>query len=171
MSRAGGIIAALRPATVIAAGAFAVHQLGYVAGYGGGASHALEQHGHAYLTALLPVLAVLFALTLLAAIEGGVSGIRTGVPTRSPLLRASTYAASILAVFAVQEIAEGLLVAGHPGALGLLASPVGLVAAPLALAFGSLARLAVRGLEAVEGRISARFDPAAAPRASRHCLR
>lgn len=159
MSGTGRIIAALRPATVVAAGAFAVHQLGYLAGYGSGAAHALEHHGHGYLTGFVPVLAVLAALTLLAAVEGGVSRVRATARLRSPLGRALTYATAILAVFAVQEIAEGLLVAGHPGPIGLFASPVGPAAIPLALGFGALAWLAVRGLEAVEERLAARFAP------------
>jgi hypothetical protein len=164
----GRIVAPLRPATVVAAGAFAVHELSYLAGYGETA-HALD-NGHAYLTGLVPVLAVLVALTLLAAVERGVSGGATA-RRRSPVGRALTYTGAILAMFGVQEVAEGLLVAGHPGPVGPFASPAGLVAVPLALIFGSLAWLVVRGLEAVESRIAARFERAGTSRPPRKGLR
>ena len=155
------MIAALRPAIAVAGGAFAVHQLAYLAGYGGAASHALEHHGHAYLTALGPVLAVLAALTLLAAVEGGISPSRPAPRRRSPLARALTYAAAILVVVVVQELTEGVLLSGHPGPFAWLASPVAMFATPFAIASGALAWLAVRGLEAVEDRIAQRFEPAA----------
>jgi hypothetical protein len=160
VSRSTRFIAALRPATVVAGGALAVHQLSYLAGYGADASQALHDHGHAYLGGLLPVLAVLTALTVLATVEGGLNGGRTRAGRRSPLGRMLTYAGAILAVFATQEVAETLLVANHPGGIGAFLAHGGLVAVPLAFAFGSLAWLAVRGLEAVEDRIAARFEPA-----------
>jgi hypothetical protein len=160
VSRSRRILAALRPATVVAAGALAAHQLAYLAGYGGAASHALEHHGHGYLTAVGPVLAVLAALTLLAAVEGGISPSRLAPPRRSPHARALAYAAAILVVVVLQELTEGLLVTGHPGPLAWLASPVAMFAAPFAIVCGALAWLAVRGLEAVEDRIARRFEPA-----------
>jgi hypothetical protein len=159
----GRIIAALRPATLVAGGAFAVHELSYVAGYGGGASEALQNHS--YLSALVPALAVLAALTLVATIECGLA--RPRVRRRSPLGRILTYAGAILVVFAVQETAESILAAGHPGAIGAVFTQGGPVAVPLALVFGALSWLAVRGLEAAEDRIAARFEPTAVPEAAR----
>ena len=163
MTASGRIIAALRPATLIAGGAFAVHELSYVSGYGGGASEALQNHS--YLSALVPALGVLAALTLVATVEGGLAGSR--VRRRSPLGRILTYAGAILVVFAVQETAESIFVAGHAGGVGAVFTQGGPVAVPLALAFGALAWLAVRGLEAVEDRIAARFEPTAVPEAAR----
>lgn len=156
---------------MVAGGSFAVHQLAYLAGYGGAASHALEHHGHGYLTAVGPVLAVLAALTLLAAVEGGISPSRLAPPRRSPLARALAYAAAILVVVVLQELTEGLLLAGHPGPFAWLASPVAMFAAPFAIVCGALAWLAVRGLEAVEERIAAHAEPASARRALRASLR
>lgn len=170
VSGAGRTVAALRPATVVAGGAFAVHQLAYLAGYGGAASHALEHHGHGYLTAVGPVLAVLAALTLLAAVEGGISTSRLR-RRRSPLARALTYAAAILVVVVVQELTEGVLLSGHPGPFAWFASPVAMFAAPFAIASGALAWLAVRGLEAVEAGLAARFEPVPARRAARSRMR
>jgi hypothetical protein len=154
MSRTGRVVTALRPGTLAAGGGSAVHQLSYLAG-GAGGSHALHGPGHAYLEGLLPLLAVLAGLTVLAAVEGGLAGGAAGVRRRSPVARILTYAAAILALFVVQELAEGLLLGDD---VEVLVSPVGLVAVPLALGFGLLAWLAVSALEAVESRIAARFD-------------
>jgi hypothetical protein len=159
MNAPGRIVAALRAATFVAAGAFAVHELSYLAGSGAADSSALERHS--YLSGLLPALAVLAALTLLATVEGGLAGPR--VRRRSPLSRILTYTAAILAVFLAQEAAESLVVGGGPAALGAVLAHGGIVAVPLALGFGTLAWLAVRGLEAVEERIATRFAGSAAP--------
>ena len=159
MSAPGRIVAALRAATFVAGGAFAVHELSYLAGSGAGDSAALQ--GHSYLSGLLPALAVLAALTLLATVEGGLAGPR--VRRRSPLRRILAYAVAILGVFLAQEAAESLLVGGDPVAIGTLLAHGGIVAVPLALGFGTLAWLAVRGLEAVEERIATRFARSAAP--------
>jgi hypothetical protein len=150
-------MARLTPATFVAGGAFAVHQLSYLVG--GGASHALQGQSHAYLEGLLPLVAVLTALTLLGAVEGGIAGATARRP--APAHRALAYAAAIFAVFAAQELAEAIL-----GAHGVaaLASPVVVAAIPLALCFGGIAWLAVRGLEAFESAIAARFEPVVRPR-------
>jgi hypothetical protein len=151
MGRTGRLISSLRPATLVASGAFAVHELSYLAG----GSHASDTAGHTYLEALLPLLAVLVGLTVVATVESGIAGGSARRRRRSPAARTLTYGAAILAVFGVQELAEGLLV-GDDAAV--LLSPVGLVAIPLALGFGLLAWLAAHALEAVECNIAARFD-------------
>ena len=167
MNAPGRIVAALRAATFVAGGAFAVHELSYLAGPGAADSAALQ--GHSYLSGLLPVLAVLAALTLLATVEGGLAAPRAR--RSSPLGRILTYAAAILGVFLAQEAAEGLLVGGDPAAIATLLAHGGIVAAPLALGFGTLAWIAVRGLEAVEERIASRFAESAAPGRPRAGLR
>jgi len=167
MTAPARLIAALRPATFVAAGAFAVHELSYLAGYGAGAPHALQDH--TYLAGLLPALAVLVALTILATVEGGLSATR--VRRASPLSRILTYAGAIVAIFAVQEAAESLVAGRDPAQIGVLLAHGGLVAVPLALGFGALAWLAVRGLEAVEKRIAIRFERPASPGAARFGLR
>jgi hypothetical protein len=152
MSRTGRLISALRPATLVASGAFAVHQLSYLVG-GAHASHASDAAGHTYLEALLPLLAVLVGLSVAATVEGGIAG-GASSRRRSPVARAFAYGVAILAVFVVQELGEGLLV---DGGVEVLLSPVGFVAIPLALGFGLLAWLAARALEAVECQIAARL--------------
>lgn len=170
MSRAARAIGVLRPATVVAAGAVAVHQLRYAVGYGGEASGALRDHGHAYFEALIPILALLGGITVLATLVAALAGSTGTAARRSPALRALTYAAAIMVVFGAQETAEGILFAGHPGGVAAVAAHGGLVAIPLAVAFGWLVWLAVRGLEAVEERLAtgpARADCRAPDRSAR----
>ena len=155
MSRAGGIIAALRPATVVAAGAIAVHQLRYLVGYGGEAPQALQNQGHAYLDALIPLLALLGGLTLLATVLAGMAGASQRPSRGVPMVRALIYAGAILAVFGAQETIEGVLVAGHPGGVAALVAHGGLIALPLAVGFGWVVWAAVRGLEALEEQLRA----------------
>src|SRR5918996_547112 len=81
MNAPGRIVAALRAATFVAGGAFAVHELSYLAGPGSADSAALQ--GHSYLSGLLPALAVLAALTLLATVEGGLAARRARRRSRS----------------------------------------------------------------------------------------
>jgi hypothetical protein len=156
---------ALRPATLIAAGAFAVHELSYLAGPE--APHATW--GHAYVAALLPALAILAALGLFVTIERGVAGRRT--PAASPLTRVLTYAAAILALFLGQEAVEGLLAGADPVQIGAMFAAHGVVAIPLAFGFGFVAWLAMRGLETVEAHIATRFDQSTPRHAARSGLR
>jgi hypothetical protein len=154
------IIAAVRPATLVAGGVFAVHELSYLAGFGADASGTLQ--GHSHLAALLPALAALVALMLVATVEGGVAGTRRRV---APVSRAIAYGGAILALFCVQEAAEGVLAGADPVRIAGVLVAGALVAAPLSLALGFVAWLAVRALDAVEERIAIRFerpDPAAA---------
>lgn len=149
-ARRGGIGAAMRSATVVAAGAIAVHQLRYLVGYGGDASAALRDQGHAYLVALIPLLALLGGVTLIATVVAALAGAQPRSPRGAPLVRALVYAGAILAVFGAQETIEGVLVAGHPGGIAAVMAHGGLVAVPLAVGFGWVVWAALRGLEAIE---------------------
>jgi hypothetical protein len=155
-------MSALRPVTLIAGGAIAVHELSYLAGFGTAGSHAPADHS--YVAALLPALAIVAALALFATVERGVAGTRT--PPASPLTPL-TYAAAILALFFGQETVEGLLAGADPVQIASVLAAHGVVAIPLALALGFVAWLAMHGLETVEARIATRFDqstPRCAPR-------
>ncbi|MGH2991324.1 MAG: hypothetical protein ACRDMA_15970 [Solirubrobacterales bacterium] len=167
MAASARFIAAVRPATLVAGGVFAVHELSYHAGFGADAAATLQ--GHSYLAALLPALAALVALTLVVTVEGGVAGTRAR--RASPLSRIVAYAGAILALFCVQEAVEGLLAGGDPVRIGVALVSGGFVAAPLSLGFGFVAWLAVRGLEAVEERIAIRFERPASPGSARFGLR
>jgi hypothetical protein len=159
-------MSALRPVTLIAGGAFAVHELSYLAGFGAAGSHAPD---HSYVAALLPALAILAALALFATVERGVAGRRA--PPASPLARVLTHAAAILALFFGQELVEGLLAGADVVQIGPVLAVHGVVAIPLALALGSVTWLAMRGLETVEARIATRFDQSTPRHAARLGLR
>ena len=144
---------------MIAAGAVAVHQLRYLIGYGGDASRALQDHGHAYMDGLLPVLALLAGLTVLGTIAGGLAGARSPTAHRAPAIRVLLYAGAILVAFGIQEVLEGVLFAGHPAGFAAVAANGGFVAIPLALVAGWAALMTVRGLASVERRIAVAFAP------------
>lgn len=136
-------------ASLIALGAFAVHQLRYAVAYGGDTGSALAGQGHGYLTHLVPLvlgfgLAVLTARLVRAVLGGSPS------PRAERRLKATSYAFGIAAVFCCQELAEGALFAGHASGLAAIFAGGGWTALPLAALFGVLAALLDRGIEAIE---------------------
>ena len=144
---------ALRTSALIALGALAVHQLRYLAAYGGGAGSALGAQGHAYLAALVPPLVIAGA----SAVLGTLVAAALDSPHVQPRRRAAGWgfcAAALLAVFAAQELAEGMLAAGHPAGAAALLAHGGWVAAPIAVVVGRTISFLLDGLEAVERRLA-----------------
>ena len=134
-------------ASILAVGAFGLHQLRYLIAFGG--SSAAE--GHRYMADLLPPLAVLVLAAVLATLIRGTEG---ATPERTPLARRiAVFAGALLAIFVGQELLEGL-VAGHPAAPATVLSDGGWIAVPLAVAIGTLAALLARALEGVERAIA-----------------
>jgi hypothetical protein len=143
---------ALKTSTLIALGAFAVHQLRYLAGYGDEAGAALGSQGHAYLLALVPVLVVLAVSSLLGVfIAVALSG--RGGP-RSRGAGWAFCATALLVVFGVQESAEGLLSQGHPGGAAALLGHGGWLAVPIAIVVGRIVSLLLTGLGMAERRLA-----------------
>jgi hypothetical protein len=139
---------------VLTIGALSLHQLAYFVGHRGDAGEVLEEHGHAYLATLTPVLALAALAASFAAILMG-AGVehRRRSHTVCFELRAAAFAITLLAIFGTQELVEGWLSAGHPeGAAALLAG--GWMALPLALPIGALAAGALGGLERAEELIA-----------------
>jgi hypothetical protein len=146
----------LRLAAILALGAFALHQLRYLIAYGDSASSELAHQGHGYLAGAVPVLVVFGVSTMIATLIRGWRGAElSGAPfTR----RLATLALALLAIYALQESAEGLLAAGHPGGIDALLADGGWLALPLALAIGALSALLVRALDRVEVAIHSRRE-------------
>jgi len=147
-------------ASLIALGAFAVHQLRYLLAYGTNTDGGLVGQGHGYLTHLVPLLLGL-ALAILTArlVRGLLASDRRFKAERR--IKATSYAFGIAAVFCCQELAEGMLFAGHAAGLAAIFSAAGWSALPLAAIFGVLAALIDRGMEAIESRFAdapASFD-------------
>ncbi len=139
-------------ASLIALGAFAVHQLRYLFAYGGNSDNELAKQGHNYLAHAIPLL-LGFALAALTArlVRRLISG---HAPSSERRIKATTYAIGIAAVFCCQELLEGALFAGHASGLAAIFSAGGWAALPLAALFGVLAAVIDRGMEAIESRIA-----------------
>lgn len=134
----------VRLASILAVGAFALHQLRYLIAFGG--SSATE--GHRYMSDLLAPLAVLVLAAVLATLIRGTEG---ATPQRTPLVRRiAVFAGALLAIFAGQELLEGLMATGHPAGPAAVFAGGGWIALPLALAMAALAALLARALEGVE---------------------
>jgi hypothetical protein len=134
----------VRLASILALGAFGLHQLRYLIAAGGSAS----AEGHRYMADLLPPLAVLVLAAILATLLRGTEG---ASPSRAPLARRITvFAGALLAIYAGQELIEGLMAGGHSVGLTALLANGGWVALPLAVSIGALAALLARALESVE---------------------
>jgi hypothetical protein len=134
----------VRLASILAVGAFALHQLRYLVAFGG--PSAAEEHR--YMADLLPPLSVLVLAAILATLLRGTEG---ASPARAPLTRRiSVFAGALLAIYVGQELLEGFMAAGHSANLAALLAGGGWVALPLAVAIGTLAALLARLLEGVE---------------------
>jgi uncharacterized membrane protein len=137
-----------RGLVLLPAGALAVHQLRYTLAYGSQASNELAVQGHAYLGSLVPWIVALvaaglgcFVARLARAWQRGSDDSR-----RRPLFRLwATTGMGLVAIYALQELLEGLLAQGHPPGLegifghgGWWSVPV---AAAVALAIATLLRI------------------------------
>jgi hypothetical protein len=138
----------VRLASVLAVGAFALHQLRYLIADGGASAAA----GHRYMADLLPALSVLVLAAILATLLRGTEG---ASPARAPLARRiAIFAGALLAIYLGQELLEGLMAGGHSASITALLGSGGWVALPLAVAIGALAALVTRALESVERAIA-----------------
>jgi hypothetical protein len=151
----------LARAAVLPAAAFAVHQLRYLLAYGGGASVELQRQGHTYLHSLVPwiVLALglaagAFVSALGRAMAGQRSLPRFGVSLIGLWL---TCSACLLAVYAVQELLEGMFVIGHPAGLAGIFGYGGWWAIPASLCVGLIMATLLHGARWVLDEVAARF--------------
>jgi hypothetical protein len=147
--RSSSIIAQrLRLASLLALGAFALHQLRYLLAFGGDSGRTLGEHGHDYLVSAVPVLAALVLAALLATALRVRFG--PGLTDGSWSRRIIFCTAALLVIYAGQELLEGMFAGGHPAGAAALLGGGGWVALPLALVVGSLVALTVRLLERIE---------------------
>jgi hypothetical protein len=168
MLAVGSQVRRARQVGLFALGALAVHQARYALAIAGGAHETGVAHRHGYLETLAPALlaatAAAICVSLLAA------ALRRRLPaaaaSQGATERAALYAAGLICVYLVQELAEGLLVAGQPGLLEGALGAGGWLIVPLAMAFGAAAALAGRLLDRAEVRLARRVTvrPRRAPR-------
>jgi uncharacterized protein len=151
-----------RGALLVPAAALAVHQLRYQLAYGGDARALLAEQGHAYLHSLTPWI-VLAACVAFGGYLGRAASAWRGraeahqVATARIWLLATT---GLIAIYAGQELLEGLLATGHPAGLAGVFGAGGWLAVPSAVLVAAALALALRGAERLVARLARRLVPA-----------
>ena len=100
--------------------ALGVHELRYRLAYGSRADSALAAQGHGYLDSLAPWLVLLLGLALgafLVRVSRALAGRADTAPRRSFAALWLLSTASLVAIYAAQELLEGVFAAGHPSGL------------------------------------------------------
>ncbi|HEV2812126.1 MAG TPA: hypothetical protein VGW10_02640 [Solirubrobacteraceae bacterium] len=136
----------LRATALLSVGVLVVHELRYRLAFGGHADHALEAHGHGYLSLVAPVVGLLVlvaAARLLQQVAAGASEGAPGSLTRQWILTA----VSLVVAFTAQELLEGALAPGHPAGFDGAFGDGGWIALPLALAVGGAIAWCLRGAD------------------------
>lgn len=146
----------LRLTTLLAVGALSVHELRYLLAFGRHGERAAADQGHAYLSILTPVIAVVAALAAVQLLFW--LACRSGVEVAAPRFGRLWVTASVvlIAAYSIQEWAEGTLVSGHAAGVGGLVAHGGWIAFVLAVAVGALIALTVRGVAAASRRCNPR---------------
>jgi hypothetical protein len=172
----------LAPVALMPAAAFAVHQLRYWLAYGGRAGAVLERQGHAYLHSLVPWLVLLLAIAaglFLRALGRSFSGhCSVRRYTASFVVLWTACAASLVAIYAFQELLESLVATGHPAGVAGIFGYGGLWAIPASVCVGLVVAALLHGARWVLVATAERHAPArvsrrrrsAAPRAPRDVL-
>src|SRR5215218_1108683 len=128
----------MRAMTLLSAGALGVHELRYLAAYGGDAARALDHQGHAYLALATPLVGGLLAVVLARVLVG----VAVGRACDGALVRLgrtwAVAAACLVAVYTTQELVEGVLAPGHPAGVGGVFGHGGWLAMPLAVLVGAV---------------------------------
>ena len=152
-----------RGASLLSLGALAVHELRYLLAYGHGATEALAQQGHGYMSDLAGALVVLALAALLATLLAGALAPPprpADEPAGATFRRTATlYGLALAAIFCSQELTEGAIATGHPAGLAAVLADGGWVFLPLALAIGALcsgACLTLRGVDRTLARVAVR---------------
>ena len=151
-----------RTAALIALGAFAVHQLRYLAGYGHEAGSELSRQGHGYLAGALPVLAAFLLSAVAAGLLRAALGRRAGAGAPAGLThrRDTSRAAPLSSGWASlsSSVARKRSRAPSPRATRAgwrrCLAQGGWLALPLAGLLGALCALLDRGIATLEAAIA-----------------
>lgn len=136
----------VRLASILAVGAFTLHQLRYL--IASGSSSSAEHAAHDYLTSLMAPIAVLVLAASLATLIRGTEG---AAPERAPLgRRIALFAAALFGIYVGQESLEAILTVGHSAPFDSMFAGGAGVAVPLAVAIGAASALLASVLERVE---------------------
>ena len=156
----GVVIRRLAPLALMPPAAFAVHQLRYWLAFGGHAGLFLHRQGHLYLHSLAPWLALAAAVAVGAFLQalGRALGGHSSLP-RYTLSFTGLWlvcAAALVAIYASQELLEGLLATGHPAGLAGVFGYGGWWSVPAALAVGLVLAAAFHGARWALQEVAAR---------------
>jgi len=141
---------------LLLAAVLGLHELRYRLGFDDQASSALEHTGHGYLATAVPFAGLALALglswcLLQAAVRPLQDAGGRSMSRRRFWLLAS---AALLVIFAGQELVEGWVSPGHPGAAAVLLGAGGWAVVSLALALGGLVTLGAGIVERAERTIA-----------------
>jgi len=161
----------LVPVALLPPAAFAVHQLRYFLAYGSAAGIELQRQGHSYLHSIIPWIIVLIALAVglfLRALGRAFAG-QSSVPRYAGSFLALWLicAASLVAIYAGQELLEGLLATGHPAGLVGVFGYGGWWAIPAAAGIGLVLAAVFHAGTWVLREVVRRYGCLRAPRAHR----
>jgi hypothetical protein len=162
--------ARIRAAALLPAAVLTVHQLRYQLAFGAHTDARLASQGHDYLGALTPLAAMLVAIAAGLFIAGLARARRDGEAAERGRPFAFLWllaAAALLGIYCAQELAEGMIFAGHPGGLHGVFGDGGLWAVPLSLALGAIVALALRVADAAQRWVASLAAAEPAPPAGR----
>jgi hypothetical protein len=149
----------LRALSLLAAGSVIVHELRYVAAYGGSAGQALSEQGHSYTSLLEALVALLAAVAVLRFVLSLACARRGVVPERKPPTFTRLWAGAtvaLAAIYTLQEGFEGAFAPGHPSGLIGVYGHGGWTAILFSLVVGAviaaLTRLAHQAIELIAAR-------------------
>jgi hypothetical protein len=137
---------------LLPAAALAVHELRYRLAYGSEAESALAAQGHGYLDSLAPWLVLLLGLAFgafLVRVARALAGRMELRPRRSFAALWLLATTSLVAIYAVQELLEGVFAAGHPSGIAGLYGNGGWWSLALAVVFGGAVAALLRLASAV----------------------
>lgn len=141
--------------------ALAVHELRYLAAYGGNTAAELQRTGHSYLHSVVPWIILLLALTaggFLRSLGRAFSG-HTSLPRYTTSFAGLWLACtvSLVAIFATQEFLEGLFATGHPTGLAAIFGYGGWWSLPFAAVIGLLLAAVLHGARWVLHEVVRRY--------------
>ena len=139
ISRITGVSLRSRGLLLLPVGAFVVHQLRYRIAYGDQASAQLAAQGHSYLDSFAPWLVLLLCLAAGSFLVRVAQALATGRSAERGRSFATVWIAAsclLTAIYAVQELLEGLVAAGHPAGLAGIVGHGGWWAAVVAVGVG-----------------------------------
>ncbi len=147
---------------LLPAAALVVHELRYRLAYGDQAGAALSSQGHGYLDSLAPWLVLLLGIalgTLVARAARAAAGDAVTRPRRSFAALWLLASVSLVAIYSVQELVEGVFADGHPAGLAGLYGHGGWWSLAAAAVLGAVVAALLRlgsAVVAAAGRLAGR---------------